>query len=57
MDLHASTQRIEEDGIFSVEAIRRLRAALETGSILAVKKAMVVLVFVVWHRRFSLGWQ
>lgn len=56
MDLHASTQRIEEDGIFSVEAVRRLRAALETGSILAVKKAMAVLVFVVWHHRFSLQW-
>jgi asparagine synthase (glutamine-hydrolysing) len=56
MDLHASTQRIEEDGIFSVEAIRRLRAALETGSILAVKKAMAVTVFMVWHRRFLLRW-
>jgi hypothetical protein len=33
-----------------------LRAALETGSILAVKKAMAVTVFMVWHRRFLLRW-
>lgn len=57
MDLHVSIQRVEEDGIFSVPAIHRLRAALESGSILAVKKAMAVLVFVVWHHRFSLQWQ
>jgi asparagine synthase (glutamine-hydrolysing) len=57
MDQHVTPQRVEEDGILSLQEVQRVRMALESGSILAVKKAMAVLVFVIWYQRFSLQWR
>ncbi len=57
MDKHVNTERVEAEGILSVSEVRRIRDSLETGSILAVKKAMAILVFCVWYRRFSLRYQ
>lgn len=51
-DKHVTKEMIMEIGIFSWETIENLRRDLTKGCILSIKKAMAVLVFVVWFKSF-----
>jgi asparagine synthase (glutamine-hydrolysing) len=53
MDKYAGREPIEENGILSWQAVQRLREQLSGGGMLAVKKAMAVIVFQVFQNAFK----
>jgi len=57
MDRELSPKKIEAAGIFSKHHIELLKKEIESGGIMAVKKAMAVLVFSIWQERFGLSWR
>ena len=55
MDLYATEEAVRESGVLAWPAVQRLRADLSQGNILAVKRAMAVVIFLVWWKVFAPG--
>lgn len=59
MDRYVTQDKVIESGILSWPEIQRLRSKLARGGLLSVKRAMAVVVFMVWLKIFrdNLQWQ
>lgn len=53
MDRYANETAIRETGVLEWSTVEQLRAGLGSGSILAVKRAMAVLIFMIWMKVFQ----
>ena len=57
MDKYADKQSVYETGILSWEYVEQLRNSINRGGLIVVKKAMVVLVFLIWWKKYSVPYK